>query len=153
MAVFGAPVAHEDDPERALCAALAMRERLEQFNRKAADRLTQPLTLRVGINTGLVVAGNVGSDLRMDYTVMGDTVNTASRLEDAAQPGQILVSRSTYRLTQAAFTFQPFEPLTVKGKRAPLTVFGLQRAKLHPGKARGLTGLASAFVGRERELE
>ena len=152
MAVFGAPVAHEDDPERALRAALAMRERLEQFNRRARERLGQTLTLHIGINTGVVIAGNVGSDLRLSYTVMGDTVNTASRLQDAAEPGQILVSRDTYRLTQAAFTFLALDPLTVKGKRKPLTVFQLQRARLHPGKSRGLMELASAFVGREHDL-
>jgi class 3 adenylate cyclase/tetratricopeptide (TPR) repeat protein len=152
MAVFGAPVVHEDDPERALRAALAMRERLEGFNRRWIDRLGQPLSLHIGINTGTVIAGNVGSDLRLSYTVMGDTVNTASRLEDASQPGQILVSRDTYRLTQAAFTFLALDPITVKGKREPLSVFELQRAKLHPGKSRGLKGLHSSLVGREREM-
>jgi class 3 adenylate cyclase len=89
MAVFGALIAHEDDPERALRAALAMRERLEAYNRRWIHRLGQPLALHIGINTGLVIAGNVGSDLRLSNTVMGDTVNTASRLENAAQAGQI----------------------------------------------------------------
>jgi class 3 adenylate cyclase/tetratricopeptide (TPR) repeat protein len=152
MAVFGAPVSHEDDPERALRTALAMRERLEQFNRRQVDRLGEPLTLHIGVNTGPVVAGNIGSDLRLSYTVMGDTVNTAARLESAAQPGQVLVSRDTYRLAAEAFTFQALEPITVKGKREPVAVFELQRARLVPGKSRGLQDLASAFVGREREL-
>ncbi|MGH2521335.1 MAG: adenylate/guanylate cyclase domain-containing protein, partial [Anaerolineales bacterium] len=154
MAVFGAPVVHEDDPERALRAALAMRDRLEHFNERWVDRLGAigPLSLHIGVNTGPVIAGNVGSDLRLSYTVMGDTVNTASRLEAAAHPGQVLVSRDTYRLTQEAFTFLALDPITVKGKREPLTVFELQRAKLHPGKRRGLKGLASALVGREREM-
>src|SRR6185503_7203078 len=105
MAVFGAPVVHEDDPERALWATLAMRERLAQFNRRNAARLGQPMALHIGINSGTVIAGNVGSDLRLAYTVMGDTVNTAARLQDAARPGQILVSHSTYRQVQEAFTF------------------------------------------------
>ncbi|HMA33777.1 MAG TPA: adenylate/guanylate cyclase domain-containing protein, partial [Chloroflexia bacterium] len=153
MAVFGAPVAHEDDPDRALRTALAMRERLEAFNRREAERLDEPLTLHIGVNTGTVIAGNVGSDLRLSYTVMGDTVNTASRLEDAAQPGQILVSRDTYRLTAEAFTFQALEPITVKGKREPLTVYELGRARLHPGKARGLKDLGTTFVGREADLD
>ncbi|HUS17032.1 MAG TPA: adenylate/guanylate cyclase domain-containing protein, partial [Chloroflexia bacterium] len=152
MVVFGAPVAHEDDADRALRTALAMRERLAEFNRRRADALGGALSLHVGINTGTVVAGNVGSDLRMAYTVMGDTVNTASRLQHVAQPGQILVSRDTYRLTQEAFTFAALEPITVKGKRAPLTVFELQRARLHPGKSRGLKDLGAAFVGRSAEL-
>jgi class 3 adenylate cyclase/tetratricopeptide (TPR) repeat protein len=152
MAVFGAPVSHEDDPERALRTALAMRERLEGFNRRWLARLGEPLALHLGVNTGPVVAGNVGGDLRLSYTVMGDTVNTAARLVDAAAPGQILVSRDTYRLTQAAFTFLALEPLTVKGKRQPLTVFELERARLHPGKSRGLAGFAAALVGREPEM-
>jgi len=153
MAVFGAPVAHEDDPERALRAALAMRERLERFNRRFAERLQQPLSLHMGINTGQVIAGNVGSDLRLSYTMMGDTVNTASRLEGAAGAGQILVSRDTYRLAHEAFTFAALEPITVKGKREPLPVYELRRAKLVPGKSRGLSHLPSVFVGREKELE
>jgi class 3 adenylate cyclase/tetratricopeptide (TPR) repeat protein len=152
MAVFGAPVAHEDDPERALRSALAMLERFERFNRRWIDRLGRPLELHIGINTGTVIVGNVGSDLRMSYTVMGDTVNTASRLEDAAEPGQILVSRDTYRLTREAFTFLAMEPIRVKGKREPLTVYELQRARLAPRKTRGLRDLASAFVGREVEM-
>jgi class 3 adenylate cyclase len=89
MAVFGAPIALEDDAERALRASLAMRERLEAFNRRWIERLKERLSLHIGINSGTVIAGNVGNDLRMSYTVMGDTVNVASRLESAATRGQI----------------------------------------------------------------
>jgi class 3 adenylate cyclase/tetratricopeptide (TPR) repeat protein len=152
MAVFGAPVAHEDDPERALRTALDMRERLERFNRLNIDRLGQPLALHVGVNTGTVVAGNVGSDYRMSYTVMGDTVNTASRLQNAALPGQILVSRDTYRLARGAFTFLALEPIRVKGKRDLLDVFELHQTKVAPGKARGLREFAPVFVGRGAEM-
>jgi class 3 adenylate cyclase/tetratricopeptide (TPR) repeat protein len=152
MAVFGAPVAHEDDAERALRAALLMRERLEAFNRRQVHRLSHPLSIHIGVNTGTVIAGNVGSDLRMSYTVMGDTVNTASRLEDASKPGQILVSRDTYRLTRGAFIFLAMEPIRVKGKQEPLIVYELQQAKTVPLKMRGLQDLASAFVGRESEM-
>src|SRR5262249_21288557 len=98
-----------------------------------------------------VVAGDVGHDLRLQYTVMGDAINTTARLMSAATPGQILVSRDTYRLAHEAFTFTALEPLSVKGKREPLTVFEVLRARLHPGKSRGLSGLASVFVGRELE--
>ncbi|MBN2393465.1 MAG: AAA family ATPase [Anaerolineae bacterium] len=152
MAVFGAPVAHEDDAERALRAALLMRERLEAFHQRQAHLLSPPLSIHIGVNTGTVIAGNVGSDLRMSYTVMGDTVNTASRLEDASKPGQILVSRATYRLVRGAFTFLALEPIRVKGKQEPLTVYELQQAKSVPLKMRGLRNLASAFVGRESEM-
>ena len=153
MAVFGAPISHEDDSERALRSALAMRDRIEQQGRSWEERLGQPLELHIGINTGTVVAGPVGSDLRLNYTVMGDTVNVASRLQDMARPGQILVSRDTYRQTREAFTFAPVGLVSVKGKQAPVDVFALERAKLHPGKARGLQDLAPSFVGRDDAVE
>jgi class 3 adenylate cyclase/tetratricopeptide (TPR) repeat protein len=151
MAVFGAPIALEDDAERALRATLAMRERLEAFNRRWIDKLKEPLSLHIGINSGTVIAGNVGNDLRMSYTVMGDTVNVASRLESAATHGQIFVSQSTYRLTSGAFQFRALEPISVKGKRDLLTVYELIDAKIHPDKIRGVEGLTSPLVGREWE--
>lgn len=151
MAVFGAPIAHEDDPERALRAALDMRARIAQLNRTWQPRFGRALSLHVGINTGTVIAGDISAGRRNSYTVTGDAVNVASRLSDAAVPGQILVSRETYRLAQGAFDFAPLEPLTVKGKSEPLAVFELQRARLYPLKLRGLKELGSAFVARERE--
>ena len=153
MAVFGAPIALEDDAERALHAALSMRERLEMFNRRWSDKLEEPLSLHIGINSGTVIAGNVGNDLRMSYTVMGDTVNVASRLEGAATRGQIFVSQSTYRLAAGAFRFRALEPLTVKGKREPLTVYELIDAKIQPERIRGLEGLTSPLVGRDSEIK
>jgi class 3 adenylate cyclase/tetratricopeptide (TPR) repeat protein len=151
-ALFGAPIAHEDDPERALRAALAMRERLEEVSRRWESRIGEALALHVGINTGTVVAGDVGHDLQLQYTVMGDTINTAQRLLSVAAPGQILVSRDTYRMTHTAFTFEVLGQVVVKGKRDPLTMFELKRAKLRPTKARGLLDLGQVFVGREDEL-
>ena len=151
MAVFGAPIALEDDAERALRATLAMRERLEVFNRKWIVRLKEPLALHIGINSGTVIAGNVGNDLRMSYTVMGDTVNVASRLEGAATRGQIFVSQSTHRLTHGAFTFRTLEPIRVKGKRDLLTVYELLGAKIRPDQGRGLEGLVSPLMGRAAE--
>ena len=152
MAVFGAPVAHEDDPERCLRSALAMRERQERLGRRWQEKLGQSLPLHMGIHTGTVIAGNVGSDLRMAYTVMGDTVNTAARIEAAAGPGQILLSHETWRLTRDAFVSTPLEPIRVKGKSEPLRVYALERARLSPGKGRGVGELRRAFVGREREV-
>jgi adenylate cyclase len=151
MAVFGAPIALEDDAERALRATLSMRERLEAFNRKWIDKLKEPLALHIGINSGTVIAGNVGNDLRMSYTVMGDTVNVASRLEGAATRGQIFVSQSTHRLTHGAFTFRALEPIRVKGKSDLLTVYELLGAKILPDQARGLEGLVSPLMGRTAE--
>jgi class 3 adenylate cyclase/tetratricopeptide (TPR) repeat protein len=152
MAVFGAPIALEDDAERALRASLAMRERLEAFNRRWIDKLKEPLSLHIGINSGTVIAGNVGNDLRMSYTVMGDTVNVASRLEGAATRGQIFVSQNTHRLTHGAFTFRALEPIRVKGKSDLLTVYELLGAKIRPDKVRGLEGLVSPLMGRADEL-
>src|SRR5438270_11112740 len=152
MAVFGAPIALEDDAERALRAALSMRNRVELFNKRRHDQLKEPLALHIGINSGTVIAGNVGSDLRMDYTVMGDTVNVASRLEGAATRGQIFVSHSAYRLSAGAFRFRQLEPIQVKGKREPLKVYELLEAKVQPDKIRGLEGLVSPLVGRASEF-
>lgn len=151
MAVFGAPIALEDDAERALRATLAMRERLEVFNRKWIIKLKEPLALHIGINSGTVIAGNVGNDLRMSYTVMGDTVNVASRLESAATRGQIFVSQSTHRLTRGAFTFRALEPIRVKGKSDLLVVYELLGAKVRPDQGRGLEGLVSPLMGRANE--
>lgn len=153
MAVFGAPIALEDDAERALRAALSMRERLEAFNARWIDKLKEPLALHTGINSGTVIAGNVGDDLRMGYRVMGDTVNTASRMEGVATRGQILVSQSTYRLTHGIFDFRAMDPIRVKGKKDTLAVFELIDAKPQPGSMRGLEGLTSPLVGREWECK
>ena len=153
MAVFGAPIALEDDAENALRAALLMREKLQGFNRRWIEKLGQPLDLHIGVNTGIVIAGNMGSDLRMSYTVMGDTVNIAARLQDAAKRGQVFVSRNTYRLTRGGFAFQEMDSIKVKGKQDPLHVYELLHAKLQPEKARGLEGLSSPLVGRDRERQ
>jgi len=151
MAVFGAPIALEDDAERALRAALAMRERLEPFNKRWLDQLKEPLALHTGICSGMIVAANVGSNLRMSYTIIGDVVNVASRLQGTATPGQILVSQSTHKLTRGVFEFQTLEPILVKGKSDPLAVFELIGAKSRPDTVRGLEGLAAPLVGREWE--
>lgn len=153
MAVFGAPIALEDDAENALRATIAMRENLQKFNRRWIEKLGQPLDIHIGVNTGMVIAGIIGNDLRMSYTVMGDTVNVASRLENAAKAGQIFVSRNTYRLTRGAFAFQEMDPIKVKGKQEPLTVYELLHAKLQPDKSRGVEGLSSPLVGRDAERQ
>lgn len=153
MAVFGAPIALEDDAERALRAALAMRERLEAINKRWLDQLKEPLALHTGISSGIVVATNVGSDFRMSYHIIGDSVNVASRLQGVATSGQIVVSQSTYRLTRGVFEFRPLEPIRVKGKADPLAVFELIQAKSQPDKIRGLEGLTSPLVGREWECK
>ncbi|MEJ2560272.1 MAG: adenylate/guanylate cyclase domain-containing protein, partial [Anaerolineae bacterium] len=153
MAVFGAPRAHEDDPERAIRTALDMREALDEFNTSPPLPLDDPLGIHMGIGTGYVVAGHIGTERHQDYTVMGDAVNLASRLEDVSDRGQIYVSEDTYRLTSRLFVFKELEPVTVKGKAEPVKVFEVLGAREQPGSMRGLTGLRASLVGRDAEAQ
>src|SRR5437660_1453581 len=142
MAAFGAPAAQEDHAERALHAALAMQRRLKELFGDA-------LSLRIGVNTGNVVAGQarVGSSF-----VTGDAVNVAARLEQAAEPGQILVGERTVAAVHGAFEFDEATTVTAKGKAGGVDCRRLLRA-LSLMRPRGVGGLRHAFVGRERELE
>jgi class 3 adenylate cyclase/tetratricopeptide (TPR) repeat protein len=152
MAVFGAPVSHEDDPERALRAALAMREAIDELNTELQRDHGVTVSLRIGVNTGEVVAGVIAGDVQAAYTVVGDTVNTAQRLEAAARPGEIVVGASA-RSAVHGFDFEELSPLTVKGKDRPLPAFRLIGAKAERTQ-RGLARhrLTSALVGRDAEL-
>ncbi len=153
MALFGAPVAHENDPERALRAALDMMVALEQFNVEFADSLPQPLALHFGLNSGLVITGGIGAARRQDYSVLGDTVNLAARLEDLSRAGEILVGAETHRRTAPLLDFEALEPVSLKGKARPVQVYRLLRAKaVHGGQIRGIEGLYAPLVGREDEL-
>jgi len=153
MALFGAPIAHEDAPQRALYAALGIRDRLRGYAEKLRKDGIE-FSMRIGLNTGLVVVGKIGDDLTMEYTAMGDTVNLASRMETMAQPGTIQVAENTYRLTEGYFDFKPMGEIKVKGKKEPVKSYelldvGRVRSRLRVSEMRGLT----PFVGRERELE
>ncbi len=148
MALFGAPVAHEDDSARALWAALEMMESLAAFNAREGTAMQ----LHIGVNTGLVVAGEVGSSGRRAYTVMGAAVNLAARLEEASAAGQILVGPAIYRLTAPLFEFEPLGPISLQGRAEPLPVYRLLGPAAQPGALRGLAGLTSPLVGREAEL-
>ncbi|MBN1138814.1 MAG: AAA family ATPase [Anaerolineae bacterium] len=149
MALFGAPIAHEDDPVRALRAALEMMDELETFNQQHSTALG----LHFGINTGAVIAGGLGTRERQDYTVMGDAVNVASRLEDISERGEILAGPDTYRLTAPLFEFETMVPVQVKGKAEPVPVYRLLAAKAVPGRVRGIAGLESPLVGRKTEFQ
>ena len=149
MALFGAPVAHEDDAERALRAALDMMDAIVAFNHANGTGLS----LHLGINTGLVVAGQVGGHDRRDYSVMGDAVNLAARLEEASSVGEIFVGPATYRQTQRLFDFEPVAPLKLKGKEAPVEVHRLLRAKVVPKPMRGIEGLRAPLIGRDDEMK
>ena len=152
MALFGAPVAHDDDPRRAIEAALAMQRTMEELQPIIAERLGVPLAMRVGINTGLVVAGGAGPEGQQNYTVMGDAVNVAARLESAARPGGVLVSDSTQRLASGYFNWRRLEPLTVKGRTGPVVAYEVVGATAGPGARAGGVELFSRFVGRDEEL-
>lgn len=149
MALFGAPIAHEDDAERAVGAAWEMQVQGGKFADDLEERTGIRLKIRIGLNTGLVVAGSVGAEQRRDYTVLGDTVNLASRLESNARPGHILVSRETSRLARRVWLFETLEPIKVKGKEALIPVFEVKgpRAGLADGEER------PAFTGRAAELK
>src|SRR2546421_10021805 len=148
MALFGAPVAHEDDPERALRAGLEMMDVIAGINRTRGTELG----LHIGINSGPVIAGQIGAENRRDYSVMGDAVNLAARLEDASERGQIFVGPSTYQQTAHAFEFEKIPPLSLKGKEQPVQVHRLIRAKTSAKSKRGIEGLRTELVGRDSEL-
>ncbi|MBU0494312.1 MAG: zinc ribbon domain-containing protein, partial [Chloroflexi bacterium] len=153
LAFFGAPIAHEDDPERACRAALDIlagaREYAAQLEQ---ERGIAGFNVRVGINTGLVVVGEVGSDLRVEYTAMGDAVNLAARMESAAEPGTILITEDTHKLVAPLFETQALGPLAVKGKAEPVPVYRVRAARPAAAKPRGIVGLTSPLVGRQTEF-
>src|SRR5712664_2352547 len=120
MALFGAPIAHEDHSHRALGAALAIQRELGPLREEVRRAHRVEFRVRIGVNTGLVVVGAIGRDLRMDYTAVGDTTNLASRMLNVAQPGQIVCTPQTHRLTAGFFEFEDLGEFTVKGKREPV---------------------------------
>jgi class 3 adenylate cyclase len=157
MALFGAPVAHEDAPQRAVRAALDIQHDLVALNEQLLAERGLELRARVGIHTGPVVVGSVGNDLKMDYSAIGDTTNLAARLESLAQPGCILVSEATYRLVRGRFEVRPAGPFKVKGKSEPIAAFEV--LSLGEASTWETTPLAIAadraltpFVGRHAEV-
>ena len=148
MVLFGAPLAHENDPERALRAALEMMAALSEFNGEHdAD-----LGLHFGINTGLVIAGGIGVSGRQEYSVMGDTVNLAARLEGESERGEILVGPNTFQATKTTFEFEEVGPVRVKGKAEPVAVYKVLSLLSKPGKVRGIEGLRAELIGRDDEF-
>lgn len=155
MAVFGAPVAHEDDPERALQAALDMHTRVRALEPAWGPRLGHGIALHIGVHTGPVVAGSLGVGAGQAYAVTGDTVNTTARLLSAAAPGTVLVSEATQRLAVHAFDFDAADELLLRGRTQPIRTFRLRGRRERPLAARGLAalGLAAPLVGRGHELD
>ncbi len=153
LAFFGAPLAHEDDPERAVRAGLAIVEAMRPYGQIVRRDWGLDFDVRVGINTGLVVVGAVGSDLRMEYTALGDAINLAARMEQTAQPGTVQIAQATYKLVSPIFECDDLGEIEVKGKEAPVRAYRVLRPRALRGRQRGLEGLESPLVGRDAELE
>jgi class 3 adenylate cyclase/tetratricopeptide (TPR) repeat protein len=154
MALFGAPLAHEDHAVRACYAALRMQESVKQYAEATRATLGLPIQMRVGLNSGEVVVRSIGSDLRMDYTAVGQTTHLAARMEQVAMPGSVLLAADTLRLVEGYVQVKALGPTAVKGLGEPIEVYelvgaGTARSRLHATAARGLT----RFVGRDAELE
>jgi class 3 adenylate cyclase/tetratricopeptide (TPR) repeat protein len=154
MALFGAPLAHEDHAVRACYAALRMQESVQRYAERARRAHGVNVQIRVGLNSGAVVVRSIGSDLHMDYTAVGQTTHLAARMEQLASPGSILLTRATLALVEGLVAVKPLGPVPVKGFADPVEVYevtgaGPARTRLQATARRGLT----RFVGRDAELE
>ncbi len=153
MALFGAPIALENPAERAVRAAMEMQVGLVQLNRQLEDSLGERLQMHMGLNRGSVIVGGIGSDLLVDYTAIGDSVNLARRLQEAAEEDTILVSESVFRTTRSLFDFRELSDLDLKGYQTGVKGYQVMGIKPAPGQVRGIQGLHAPMVGREAELQ
>jgi class 3 adenylate cyclase len=153
MAVWGAPFAGENDAEQAVSAGVALLNALTEYRNSLHHLVARELMMSVGVNTGYVLAGYVG--VKDEYTVMGDTVNVAKRLEQVADPGTVVISESTYRQVRDVFKVRHLEPLVLKGKTEPVVAHVVSGRLEQPGKVhyRSEGGLVTRMVARELELE
>ena len=153
MALFGAPVAHEDHAQRACYAALSIQKALENYSKKIKQKLGVGFKMRIGLNSGPVVVASIGDDLRMDYTAVGDTTNLAARMESKASPGSIIISGATHKLARGFFEFKWLGKVNVKGKDLPQDAYQLNKAtevntRFKASVTKGLT----KFVGRNKTM-
>ncbi len=155
LAFFGAPVAHEDDPERAVRAALDMVRETDEFARQLKQEHGIEFRIRAGVNTGPVIVGNVGSDLRYEYTALGDAVNVAARVQSSAEPGSVVISGATQQFVSTTFDFADLGDVELKGKADAVRLYRVLGLRATPGRRRGLesVGLSSPMVGRATELD
>lgn len=156
MALFGAPIALEDAPQRAIRSAIAIHREMARFNEKMKREMDAlpPLKMRVGIHTGPVVVGTLGNDLRVEFKAVGDTVNIASRMESLAEPGTTFISEDTFKASEGLFRVEALGEKEIKGREKPVRVYQViatstRRTRFDVSAERGLT----VFVGRQRELE
>ncbi|MDX1615307.1 MAG: adenylate/guanylate cyclase domain-containing protein [Candidatus Promineifilaceae bacterium] len=152
LAFFGAPIAHEDDPRRAVLAGLDIVAAAGRYRQETEQRWGLSLDVRVGINTGLVVVGAVGSDLRMEYTALGDAINVAARMEQTAEPGTVQIAEPTYKLVAPLFKVEALGALEIKGKVEPINSYRVLAERDKPGKLRGIAGLRAPLIGRAQPL-
>jgi predicted ATPase/class 3 adenylate cyclase len=152
LAFFGAPIAHENDAERAVRAGLDIQARAKEYAKVIKRDYEVDFAVRVGVNSGLAVLTTIGDKIKTEYTAMGDTTNIAARMQSAAKPGSVLISDDTYRLVKSLFDFDPRGAIKVKGKSAPIETYEVLAPKTAPGPARGLEGVTSPLVGRDAEV-
>ena len=152
LAFFGAPTAHEDDPQRAVMAALEIVDSIGPFRERLARERGLDLNVRVGINTGPVVVGDVGSELRREYSAMGDAVNVAARMEQTAEPGTVQITEATHRLVADLFDVEPLGEVELKGKRRPVRSYRVLGRLASPWRVRAARPLEGALVGRDAEM-
>ena len=154
FALFGAPIAHEDHPQRALCTALRMQEDLKRYADKLRERGQPPLSVRVGVNTGEVVVRSIKTgETHTEYTPIGHSISLASRLQTLAAPGSVVIGESVRKFVEGYFILKPLGATKVKGVSEPVNVYeivglGLLRARLQRSVGRGL----SKFVGRNGKV-
>jgi class 3 adenylate cyclase/tetratricopeptide (TPR) repeat protein len=155
LAFFGVPVAHENDAELGIRAGLKIRKAARQYAERTRKQYGVEFQVRIGINTGLAVMDVVGNQIRSEFTAMGDAVNLSSRLQNAAKPGEILISHDTYRHVRGLFSVHPLDPIPLKGKSEPVQVYRVDsaRARAFRQPTRGVAGIETPMVGREAELE
>jgi class 3 adenylate cyclase len=155
MALFGAPVAHEDHAQRACHAALSIQRAMEDYGGKVKNDYDVKFKIRIGLNSGPVIVGSIGDDLRMDYTAVGDTTNLAARIQQVANPGQVWLSQDTHSIVQNYFQYDLLEQTPLKGKAQPQRIYHLiaerpgVRTRFEADIVRGITEL----VGRHPEME
>lgn len=152
LAFFGAPVAHEDDPARAVRAAMEVLDLGREYAQELLQKYGLNFAIRATINTGSVIINSLGDDLKYEFTAMGGAVNLTSRIKFAAEPMTTLVSENTYRFVEPLFELEELEPVAVKGRETPVQVYGVRGAKVSPDPVRGIVGLHSPMVGRDSEL-
>jgi len=152
MAIFGAPFSHEDDPERAARASLEIMKSIEENGKIKIGNRIKSLKARIGINTGLCISGEIGSESRKEFTVIGDTVNLASRLQENATPGKILIGEKTFQRIKDSFTTSPLRKLKIKGKKDLVSVYTLKNEKEKISFLEQTKNSHSPFMGRQKEL-